>query len=326
MKEKMIDWLRNSRFVLFFRLIFEKMQEIIVETKYLANGNRFRDKRKMKTDLQIRVHAIEKGMSMGNLKEGFGNKKACGIIDDIRKYMSIFNDKQFVEESCSVLNQYVKYKEEIGQKTDDVKAQLKDLIKELDIQPLEQGGIIKLKYNEIKKKAEGSILDVIASRYAVRDFGNTPININLLREALHIVEKSPSACNRQSWRIHVYTGEKAMNLFALQGGCKGFDSDMQAAILICGDLTSYYIDELNLPYVDGGLYAMNLMLVLHYYGFASIPLTMGRRNGCLKKIKQKMGIPQNEVPILLIGVGSYKDEFKVAVSYRYPYTQYTKFE
>lgn len=322
----MKDWLRNSRLVLFFRLVFEKMQELIVETKYLANGNRFRDKRKMKTDLQIRVHAIEKGMSMGNIKKGFGNKKACGIIDDIRKYMSVFNDKQFVVESCSVLNQYIKYKEEIGQEIADVKANLNELIKELDIQPLEQGGIIRLKYNDIKKRAEGSILDVIASRYAVRDFGNDPIDMSLLREALHVVEKSPSACNRQSWRIHVYTGEKAIKLFTLQGGCNGFITDMQVAILICGDLTSYYIDELNLPYVDGGLYAMNLMLVLHYYGLASIPLTMGRRVSRLKKIKKGIEIPENEVPILLIGVGSYKDEFKAAVSYRYPYTQYTKFE
>ena len=101
---------------------------------------------------------------------------------------------------------------------------------------------------------------------------------------------------------------------------------MQAAILICGDLTSYYLDETNLPYVDGGLYGMNLMLALHYYGLASIPLTMGRKMSSLRKIKRAMGIPRNEMPVLLIGVGSYKDEFRAAVSYRYPYTQYTTFE
>jgi len=39
-----------------------------------------------------------------------------------------------------------------------------------------------------------------------------------------------------------------------------------------------------------------------------------------------MGLPENEMPVLLIGVGSYKNEFKAAVSYRYPYSQYTDFE
>ena len=101
---------------------------------------------------------------------------------------------------------------------------------------------------------------------------------------------------------------------------------MQAAILVCGDLTSYYLSELNLPYVDGGLYGMNLMLALHHCGLASIPLTMGLTASNLKKIKREMGVPENEVPVLLIGVGSYKDEFRAAVSYRYPYTRYTTFE
>lgn len=44
-----------------------------------------------------------------------------------------------------------------------------------------------------------------------------------------------------------------------------------------------------------------------------------------KKIKQEMNIPGNEIPVLLIGVGTYKDDFKVAVSHRYSYKQYVKF-
>ena len=319
-------WLKNSRAVLFLRLIYEKVQELVVETQYLANGNRYKDERKLKTDLQIRVHAIEKGMSIGKLKEGFGNKKACDIVDDLRLFLSIGGDRQFVVEACSVLNRYVGFKEEVGQKVEDVKAKLADFMEAYHVLPLDQGGVYKLKYDEIKAKAHGSLPEVLSSRFAVRDFGSSPIDMGLLRKALQLAEKSPSACNRQSWRVHVYTGDKALTLFNLQGGGKSFAREMQAAILICGDLTSYYLNETNLPYVDGSLYGMNLMLALHYYGLASIPLTMGHKAGYLRKIKRAMGIPRNEVPVLLIGVGSYKDEFKAAVSCRYPYTQYTTFE
>lgn len=319
-------WLKNSRTILFLRLIHEKMQELWIETRYLANGNRYEDKRKMKTDLQIRVHAIEKGMSIGKLKEGFGNQKACDIVDGLCGYLAIDGDRQFVIEACSVLCRYVAFKEEIGQRADDVKVKLTEFMNNFQIKPIDKGGVYRLSLSDIRGKAQGCLPDVIASRFAVRDFGDKPIDMGLLRKALQTAEKSPSACNRQSWRVHVYTGNSALTLFNLQGGGKSFAREMQAAILICGDLTSYHLNETNLPYVDGSLYGMNLMLALHYYGLASIPLTMGCKIGYLKKIKRAMGIPRNEMPVLLIGVGSYKDEFRAAVSLRYPYTQYTTFE
>ena len=322
----MVTWLKNSFVVLFIRLCLEKLQELGVETRYLANGRRFKNWRKLKTDLQIRVHAIEKGMSIGTLKKGFGNQKACGIIDDLIKYIAIGGDNQFVVESCSVLKRYIDFKIEIGDEVGDVKSKLDGFIKDYNITPFDKGGVNFLKYDNIRKMASGSLPEVIASRYAIRDFGDQPVDMNLLKKALQTAEKTPTACNRQSCRIHIYTGDKAHKLFNLQGGANGFASDMQVAILICGDLMSYYLDELNLPYVDGGLYGMNLMLALHYYGLASIPLTMGRKVRCLNKIKCEMNLPKNEVPVLLIGVGSYKEEFKAAVSSRYPYTQYTTFE
>ena len=47
------QFLKNSRFVLFVRLLHEKWLEVLVLTKYIANGNRCNDKIKMHTDLAI---------------------------------------------------------------------------------------------------------------------------------------------------------------------------------------------------------------------------------------------------------------------------------
>lgn len=322
----LVEALKTSKAVLFLRVISERAHSILVETKYLANGNRYSNARKLKTDLQMRVHAIEKGMSIGHLKEGFGNQKACLIIDDLRLYDSLGGDKSFTEECCGVLCQYVRFKNSVGQKVDDVDSKLNAFIEESGCNPKEQGGIYQLNYREIYEKSQGMYPDVVSSRYAVRDFGSTPINMDMLRKALQIAEKTPSACNRQSWRVHVYSKDKASKIFQMQKGGVGFISNMQVAILICGDLQSYFLGEQNLLYVDGGLYGMNLMLALHYCGLACIPLTMGHKAGYIKKMKREMGLPENEMPVLLIGVGSYKNEFKAAVSYRYPYSQYTDFE
>jgi len=50
---------------------------------------------------------------------------------------------------------------------------------------------------------------------------------------------------------------------------------------------------------------------------------MGHKQKTIKKIKREMDIPENEIPVLLIGVGSYKDKYKVAVSVRHDYHNYT---
>ena len=68
---------------------------------------------------------------------------------------------------------------------------------------------------------------------------------------------------------------------------------------------------------------MNLLYALHYEELAAIPLTMGQKQGKLREIKKLMNIPEYEMPCVLIGVGSYKDLYKVAVSKRKNFMDYT---
>ena len=97
---------------------------------------------------------------------------------------------------------------------------------------------------------------------------------------------------------------------------------MQGAILVSSDLESYGFQEINQMYVDGGLYAMNLMYALHFYDIACIPLTMAHKAMILRDIKREMLLPENEQPVLLIGIGSYKEEWKVAQSNRQDWRDY----
>lgn len=83
--------------------------------------------------------------------------------------------------------------------------------------------------------------------------------------------------------------------------------------------------ESHLPYVDGGLYAMTLMYALHAQGLGTIPLTTGLMPNQLKKLYSQFEVKDNEVPVLLIGVGNLKEKFEVAMSHRYDYKTYTTF-
>ncbi len=81
-------------------------------------------------------------------------------------------------------------------------------------------------------------------------------------------------------------------------------------------MNAFLIHEPFQQYVDGGLYAMNLINALQYNQLASIPLTCGIYNNHAHKLKQIMDIPDNESLIVMIGTGEMLDHFNVAVSTR----------
>lgn len=318
------QFLKNSQLVLFVRLCHEKWLEVLVLTKYIANGDRCNDKIKMHTDLAIRTHAIEKGMSIGKVRIGFGQPKAISLIHDLQQYLCIGGDKAFVTESCSIINKYIIFNEQLGTDMNVVKSELIKFCTVNHICPIDFGGINVLNKTETERKSRGTFEVFSQSRFSVRDFGTEKIALNQIEKALKMAEKTPSACNRQSWKIYIYSDETLRNkIFSLQGGCKGFSQDMQYAILICGDIRGYNINELFQVYVDGGIYAMNLLYALHFENIAAIPLSMAQKQSQTRLLKKEMRIPENEAPVLLIGVGAYKDTYKVAVSERCCYKNYT---
>lgn len=319
--------IKETGSIVFVRVVLQQILEGILVFRYVNDWRLSKDVKKLETEISIKLHAIEKGMSIGNGRIGFGKAKALSILEDLLILHNIGGKLEFINLSLSALNDYIEYNKGKGADMGEVEAKLIDVSQSLSISFSEHKGIITLNYPEILQDAKSDFTRFSQSRYSVRDFSDDPIDLDNIRKALKMAERTPSACNRQSWRIHVYKETNMKNkLFKLQGGSKGFYESMQCAILVCVDLNKYAISEMNLPYVDGGLYAMNLIYSLHYYGLATIPLTMGLKAGYIRKIKKEMGIPGNEVPVLLIGVGSFKSEFKVATSERIPYTEYVKFD
>lgn len=315
----------NSRILFFFRVFFEKNREAWFLLKRLSSGHS--DWRKIEPVLRVEVHAIEKGMSIGQVRPGFGKAKATEFMEHLQQYINVGGRQVFVNECCSILCQYVDFNKKLGADMNDIDSKIKAFCNKNHATITVFGGVRDVRKDEVYESLHKDFSFFSQSRYAVRDFGTDFISRKQVEEALKIAEKTPSACNRQSWKIHVFAGDdKRLRMFQLQGGCKGFYEDMQYAILVCGDLNYYRFFEMSQIYVDGGLYAMNLMYALHYKGMATIPLTMSIRINKINNIINDMNLTKSELPILLIGVGSYKDSFKVAKSERVPYQEYTKFE
>lgn len=312
--------IKKTYFWTYLRLLKDIFPESFRWNRY---GIDLRDNLKKKeVDLTIRAHAIEKGMSLGHVRLGFGQPKAISLIKDIERYVTVGGDLKFVQNIVSILNSYIifnQYTEE-----NDVVVSLNNLCKKYGLYSKPIGGVQTYRFNDIEKQMHSEFCDFSQSRHAIRDFGSTPIDKEAIIRALKMCEKTPSACNRQSWHVYIVEDKKKRDkLMEMQGGVKGCDEDIQSAILVCGDIRNYGTSERSLPYIDGGLYAMNLMYALHYEGIANIPLSMSYEHKRVNKMKNLIGVPEYEVPVLLLAIGSYKDNFKVAASIRKNYKEYT---
>lgn len=279
---------------------------------------------KYAADLRIRVHAIEKGLSMPHPRVGFGEKKVKDILQRVDYYKSHFEHMDLLSETKAILDSYFKFNANNNHNNEQLQARYLQLLANVNVGGYEGGT-----YTVNKEKiTEAGVIDFESfakSRFAVRDFSDKPVDIDIIKRALEIAEKAPSACNRQPWRVYVYRGNKKNDLLAWQGGCNGFYEGIDTAILVACNVESYFLHEITLPYVDGGLYAMTLMYALHSQGLGSIPLTCGQMSSKLKVLYRRYDIRDNEVPVVIIGVGNLKEKFEVAVSNRYDYKTYTTF-
>lgn len=229
------------------------------------------------------------------------------------------DDKEFLRYPLSTIFSYIEYTEKQEVSIDDIKNDFNKLIHNL--QPFNltsvHAGIRKVTKEEILSKCNTSFESLLYSRHSIRYFSDKPLNQELIIKALELAQRTPSACNRQGWKTHVFEGEDSIKLIKWQGGCRGFENELKHSILVTANLKAFLYYEVHQAYIDGGLYAMNLINALHSLGLGCIPLSCGFESWKLQQLKD-FDIPENEVPIVIIGFGHLLDEFNVAISTRKP--------
>ena len=154
-----------------------------------------------------------------------------------------------------------------------------------------------------------SAVSFLESRFTAREFGPRPLSDNELAKVIGLAQRAPSQCNRQSTRLHLYRDPARINaLLALQGGARGFAENVPTLIVVTSEITAWGgPQQRNQPYVDGGLYAMMLLLALDAYGFLTCPLNLAITNRTERAIKVTGEIPLRERLVIMIAVGTQPD-------------------
>ena len=307
----------------YIRLFKSMLHEIRLWNKYEYGCNKNKKIRKLETYLTIISHALEKGMSVGNVRDGFGQEKALSILTDLETYISIGGKPEFVDEVCGIIKKYMDFNN-FTESKNDVEAKYLQFYEKYYPTPSKGVGVTNLTKKKVVNSLNADFRLFSQTRFSIRDYGYEQIDENKIYDALKLCQKTPSACNRQSWRVYVIKDKAKRDKVLTIQGVKGFLDGIQLAIMVCGEIGCYNIDETNLLYTDGGLYCMNLLYALHYEGMATIPLSVSYNIKRVQAMKDVLDIPDNEAPVLLIGVGSYKDECRVAISKRNYFKNYIK--
>ena len=288
--------------------------------KYNASIRTDKDIRKMQYTLLRENHVIEKGMSMRNTKRGFGQSKVLNLLNRLEKHYRFYGeqDKDFLVYPLATIAEYIAFQHRDGVEIEKIEKLYNELCKTAGIAPDNtiKAGIKYQSCKDLQEKGKGDFSTLLYSRHSIRYFKEETPSKELLDKALALAARTPSACNRQAWHTHVYFGEKCHQLLKEQDGCRGFYNDIPCAIVVTADMKGFLGHEPFQCYIDGGLYAQNLINALHYTGLGSIPLSCGFLSTKLLRMQKTFNIPENEVMVVIIGTGYMLDEMKIAVSTR----------
>lgn len=281
---------------------------------------------KLLTGIILQTHAIEKGLSYKNPKIGFGHQRVLSLISNIENYLRKNGENHYLHWSYKALLSYVEFNTSNNHEDVEMKNRIMKIGNFLKINYKEEihGGVNGFVTEKIEQSFNIDFKEFLISRHSVRHFKDESVNIQQLEHAIDVAKYSPSACNRQCWRVHIFRGKrKCQEILNFQGGARGMSDELSTILLITGDMNRFHSETSHQPYIDGSLYAMTLIYTLHSMNIATLALNASFNAKRRKKLYLNFNIPKNEVPIMFIGIGYYPSKFNAPISFRNPWRNFT---
>lgn len=304
----------------FPKLILNYIYDFRRFLQFSAVGEQWENKIKHRALITKEYHRIEKGLALKEPRVGFGLATVQGLLSSLRKYQGKYGIDQTAQNALNTLFTYYHFNLEHGFKDEQLYqalVSLRDTITEHD-RVTNQGGILKVSKQSIHEVAKLDLRDFFKCRYSVRHFAREEVDINLIQDAVAMAQKTPSVCNRQSWKVYVFSGEQAKKkVLSYQNGNRGFGDQASKVLVVTSELNHFFtVGERNQCWIDGGMFCMSLVYALHSLGLGTCCLNWSVESKRDQELKRATEISDSESIIMLIAVGYLPDELKVAQSPR----------
>ncbi len=272
-------------------------------------------------------HQVEKGLSLANPRFGFGMKVIPGLLHDVDVYVGRFGIEEPAKTAMAALAAYVGFHERSGQEADFVKKRLAEIKRKHGISDeiLQgwNGGTSHITRSGLLTARNQGFKAFFESRHSIRQFSGGTIPREDARRAVELAQKTPSVCNRQPWKAHLYDNPSKIScLLEIQGGSRGFGEKASLVFVVTSELGCFVsAAERYQAWIDGGMFSMSLCLALHDLGYGTCCLNWSKEWADDKALRAAAAIAASEQIIMLIAVGTLPEEFEVARSCRPPVDQ-----
>lgn len=258
------------------------------------------------------IYSVEKGLSVQDYRYGAGKKAVQQIIEILKDYSEKYNiEKIEYRTALCVCDLWVKKNKNMVD-IEEIEAKLNDLPGVAN----ELAGIENRIYSEAGKRFE----EIVRERKSVRHFSKVPVELDRVYKAIDLARYTPSACNRQGWKVRIIQNELIKNEVLInQNGNRGFGNEIDKLLLITYDLRYINIErEWHQAFIDGGMYAMSLLYALQYMNIASITLSASLYMEQEDNVRNLLHLNEAEVLIVYIGIGNYAEKYQVPLSNKKP--------
>ncbi|WP_291539193.1 nitroreductase family protein [Brevundimonas sp.] len=275
------------------------------------------DRESLISVITIMTHNIEKGLSLPSPRLGFGARNIGPLLRRCNEYIALYGVDDTIARAQGVLVAYSKFHKAADYINYPYSAEINQLlsVKSSDV----RGGLKLLIREDVVNIGRAVPAAFFESRSSVRVFDQAMVADEQIISAIRVAQKAPSVCNRQSGFVYVIKERADIDAaLAIQAGANGFAENVPTLLVITTKTKNFFGPERNQRWVDGGLFAMSLILGLHREGLATCCLNWSKPGAVDRKLKERLRIPRDRSIIFLLAVGRYPARVSVAQSAKRP--------
>ena len=283
-----------------------------------ANPDRTETQAGLTARLIFYTHQVEKGLSHQKIRPGFG-KNAFENLAKIMPKIRNHEDPAY-QSTLAAIRSYFDHHNKYDFDISDKEAILgKKIVQEVTGSKSKTGGRYQFSASDKLNNSQKTFVQLFENRASVREYSDAKVSRAKLHNAVKIASKTPSVCNRQSYRVtYIYDPKIIEKTLAVQGGFGGYELPPVLA-LITADI-EWFINEneRNQAYIDGGLFLMAFLLGLENESLAACTLNAMFWPKQDEKIREILNISPSQVMIAFVAIGNFRDINYAAKSFRYP--------
>lgn len=268
-------------------------------------------------------HSLEKSLSFPHRKRGSGwsaVEKIVRLLNGIKSDEVIgFQEKV----SISVLEDFLNEEKDEDSLHKSAKENSVNLINKFHSEHSNVGGVKIYGVNDLKRGVLENPENFFFSRSSVRDFSDEAVDNSQVCRAISLAQKTPSVCNRQSSHVYQISDslliEKALRY---QNGNRGFGQKIPCLLIVTSDLKAFDVSGERYQHtIDGGMFSMSLVMAFHSIGLSTCCLNWSSTGWNDLKLRNLIDIKPEHTVIMMLAVGYPREQIKVCVSERRPFSE-----